>query len=160
MLKFINLSSKIDVLGLDHISTLNLNFQDKKYDMIQFWCHGSQGAIYLGTTSVAVDELIFALSKKIKHNGTIWFRSCYTLAGTYGNTFGKKLIAGLSSQDPIIIGHYGIIGLMQSNMDIFQPHTIIQPKVPTRWYHHIGFYNSRFKRWCFALRPKILLRSK
>jgi hypothetical protein len=100
---------------------------DKKFDVWQFWGHGTPGAVYVDGVALTRNALqedhplhgvLAALKKRLHKNSLVWFRTCSTFHGEAGKLFAKELSEFLNCR---IAAHTFLIGPWQSGLHSLRP---------------------------------------
>lgn len=86
---------------------------------LQFWGHGSPGAVYMAGRE-APTLLWLQLSGKLTTASVIWFRACSVFQGESGYAFSKVLANGLNCT---IAAHTRIVGFFQGGLYTRKPNT-------------------------------------
>lgn len=103
----------------------------KKIEMIQFWGHGSPGAIYingevLNTNALRTNNPLYSKMIKVRSrlakDATIWLRACSVFQGTRGAFFSKRWAQFFGCK---IAAHTFVIGPWQSGL-----HTLVPGQEP------------------------------
>jgi hypothetical protein len=84
---------------------------------IQFWGHGSPGALW-NNGKAAYESTFLKLKPKVTRESIIWFRACSVFQGQRGWDFSRTLANGLGCT---VAGHTRIIGLLQGGLHTRQP---------------------------------------
>ena len=91
-----------------------------KFDRItwlQYWGHGSNGAVYLNDETLKPTDLAI-LKGKFTPEAYVWFRSCSTFNTLWGRDFAK---AARRHTGVTVAGHTRIIGLTQPGLQVLTP---------------------------------------
>lgn len=100
---------------------------DEQIEQIQFWGHGSPGAVWMRDRPLFAHTplhdttdgvLLRRLADRLKPESLIWFRTCSTFAGERGHVFAQTWADTLGCQ---IAGHTHIIGPWQSGLHTVAP---------------------------------------
>lgn len=86
---------------------------------IQYWGHGSSGTVWLAEEVVPMKEWL-SLKPCLAPDALIWFRTCSTFKGWYGQYFSKTLADGLNCT---IGGHTRVIGIWQGGLYTRKPNS-------------------------------------
>lgn len=81
---------------------------------IQYWGHGSDGAVYCGDKALKPTDLAL-LKGKFKPDAYIWFRSCFTFKSTWGRDFARSVRKHTGVK---VAGHTQLIGLTQPGLQV------------------------------------------
>ncbi len=82
-------------------------------DSVQYWGHGSPGAVWLGGQRLDVQDLA-----RVKVRDLFWLRTCASFAGTPGHELAVKMSRTLGC---VVAGHTHNIGLLQSGLHTIGP---------------------------------------
>lgn len=82
-------------------------------DEVQYWGHGSPGAVWLAGQRLNVDELA-----RIKVRNLFWLRTCASFAGAPGHELASKMSRVLGCR---VAGHTHNIGPLQSGLHSLRP---------------------------------------
>lgn len=92
----------------------------KKWSEVQFWCHGSWGAVILGKSRLTAltarreyKNKLQELQEHMEVSGYWWFRTCGSFASTLGHSFAKTLVQTL---DRDVWAHTYLVHLWQSGL--------------------------------------------
>lgn len=129
----------------------------RKINSIQYWGHGSSGAVWMNDTalnsqSVKEDSDLFShlqnLCTRLEPTSLVWFRTCNTFAGELGHKFAKTFSNFLGCT---VAAHTYVIGPWQSGL-----HTI-KPDMEPSWPVEEGLTWSKpwTKNTIFCLTGKI-----
>ncbi len=112
------------------VRELRKRSDDKKATIgsLQFWGHGTDGAMLIGDTSLGADDFEegspFAkqLSEIREHldpkQGSVWFRGSHTFRGKEGHGFAEAAAGFFKTP---VVGHTYLIWLLQSGTQILKP---------------------------------------
>lgn len=122
---------------------------------IQYWGHGSPGAVWLAQKTMRWD-FFEPIKAKLGEDSVIWFRTCSTFQGQRGHDISRSLSSSLGCT---IAGHTRIIGLLQGGL-----HTRRPLSIPSWPITEVEFKESWIPSWlkwgnntvtCFATKiPK------
>lgn len=104
-----------------------LNSHDE-ISSIQFWGHGSPGAIWIGSdplVSWKLDENWRMLSNKLLPGAVFWIRACSVFRGAIGKSIAITLRDSLRCK---VAGHVRIVGLIQPGL-----RTLSAGRSPIQW---------------------------
>jgi hypothetical protein len=99
----------------------------KKISMLQFWGHGSPGAVWINGEPLRnnalkvnhpYNERLLQLKDRLADDATIWFRCCSIFAGGTGHKFASKWSTFFDCR---IAAHTFIIGPFQSGLYTITP---------------------------------------
>lgn len=91
--------------------------QQKRITSLQYWGHGSSGAVWCGGDFLSTDRLEI-LRDFFAPDGYLWFRTCYTFKSLAGRLFARKVSDTLGVK---VAGHTKLIGLTQPGLQILKP---------------------------------------
>ena len=86
-------------------------------ESVQYWGHGSPGAVWLAGKSMSVNA-VATLKPHLTVESLVWFRTCSTFQGPYGHEFSRKVADTLGCT---VAGHTRIIGLFQGGLHTRRP---------------------------------------
>jgi hypothetical protein len=112
----------IPILLWEQVGVELQKFPDYSIKDLQFWSHGHPGGVSINGESVNNNNInpVFwgAISRKLRGDGRVWFRTCATFSGYAGHDFAKKLA---DTMDRTVVGHTYIIGPFQSGLHAHEP---------------------------------------
>lgn len=83
---------------------------------LQYWGHGSDGAVYCGDKALKPTDLAL-LKGKLRPEAYIWFRSCFTFKSTWGRDFARSVRKHTGVK---VAGHTKLIGLTQPGLQVLK----------------------------------------
>lgn len=97
-----------------------LEAQKTPLTVIQYWGHGSPGAVWLAGHHIPTTEWL-SLKPLLVPNSLVWLRVCEAFQGPTGQVFAKRLADGLGCT---VGAHTRIIGLFQGGLYTIHPNTM------------------------------------
>jgi hypothetical protein len=98
-------------------------------DSVQYWGHGSPGAVWLGGKRLDVSDLA-----RVRVRDLFWLRTCASFAGAAGQALAAEMSRTMNC---VVAGHTHNIGLLQSGL-----HTIGPDEAPG-WSADEGLVDGR-----------------
>lgn len=119
-----------------------LQGRSTEYSQIQYWGHGSAGAVWLNGKLMNKDFFL-PIKSKLNINSLIWFRTCSTFQGVKGQTLARHLTSTLNCT---IAGHTRAIGLLQGGLHTISPNALpswpVDEGEPKSWVPSYLFWGS------------------
>lgn len=125
---------------------------DGTLSSIQYWGHGSPGAVYLAGEVLSWSKFITAVRSKVTPASLVWWRVCSSFQGPQGYVFSKKLADELNCT---IAGHTREIGPMQGGLHTRKPQTdpswpLTEGELPKSWLTSIGWAGGNNTIFCLT----------
>lgn len=99
--------------AIEWLETLDDGDEVGGVDEIQYWGHGSPGAVWLAGEPLQVSAL-----SKVRVKKLFWLRTCASFAGTAGHSLAKSLADTLRCR---VAGHTYNIALLHSGLHSLRP---------------------------------------
>lgn len=111
-----------------------LRNRPSKLTMIQYWGHGSPGAIWLGGR-YGWFGVFGDATNNIDSNTVVWLRTCSTFQGPAGHEYSEKMSDLLGCT---VAGHTRIIGPLQGGLHTRKPYSdpswpVTEGELPKSW---------------------------
>ncbi len=123
-----------------------LTSRNVKVTSIQFWGHGSPGAVYIAGKAITAKMWLEVKDCVAEGQDSIlWFRTCSTFLGQKGFDYSKTLADGLNIT---VAGHTRIIGPLQGGLHTRKPNSepswpITEGEFPKTWWPaHLKWGNN------------------
>lgn len=128
--------------------------QKEPLTVIQYWGHGSPGAVWLAQKLVPISEWLLLKPVVDPPKTLLWFRACSVFQGLAGHIFSQKLADGLGCT---VAGHTRIIGPFQGGLHTRKPNTepswpVDEGTIKPKWPDHLKWWSPNT---IFCLRTKI-----